>query len=183
MRRPLVSYDLGMDDEAPETETTVVRLFVGHAESPVWFSEPRAWDEMGFDADLEADLRRWDADWYSSRDREDFHWIADEPEIEHRRRGLDLAQRIADALGEPFVVEVDAVDGSDADGSPNGERVSSEREATQPRAAERFRAWAQEARAEHARIRAAVADGGGRWVAYAPLTGETFEPRSGRSGS
>ena len=174
-----------MDAEAPETETTVVRLFVGHAESPVWFPEPRDWHEMGFDADLTDDLRRWDAEWYASRDREDFEWIADEPEIEHRRRGVALAQRIAGALGAPFVVEidgVDGVDGVDADGSPDRVRVSSEQEAMQPRAAARFRAWAQEARAEHARIRAAVADGGGRWVAYAPLSGHTFEPGLGSTG-
>ncbi|WP_460514058.1 hypothetical protein [Frigoribacterium salinisoli] len=171
-----------MDDEAPETETTVVRLFVDHAASPVWFSEPRDWDEMGFDADLTDDLRRWDAEWYSSRDREDFEWIADEPEIEHRRRGVALAQRITDALGAPFVVEVEATHRVAPDGGPCRERVSSEQEATQPRAAARFRAWAQEARAEHARIRAAVADGGGRWVAYAPLSGHTFEPGLGSTG-
>ena len=170
-----------MDAEPPDTATTVVRLFVGHASSPVWFEGPRDWGEMGFDDDLTADLRRWDADWYSSRDRDDHRWVADEPEIEHRRRGLALAGRVADALGRPFVVQVDAVDEPRGpDGALRREVVASEQGPTQPRASARFRAWADEARAEHARVSAALADGGGQWVAYAPLPGETFRPGRAR---
>jgi hypothetical protein len=170
-----------MDADPPETATTVVRLFVGHASSPVWFSGPRGWDEMSLDDALTADLRRWDADWYASRDRDDFRWTADDPEIEHRRRGLELARRIADALGPPFVVQLDAVDDPVApDGALRRELVSSDQGPTQPRASARFRAWADEARAEHARVSAALAEGGGRWVAYAPLSGETFRPGGGQ---
>ena len=175
-----------MDDGPSELETTVVRLFVGHAETPVWFSGPRDWGEMCLGDDLTADLRAWDAAWYASRDPDDFRWTAVEPEVEHRRRGVELAGRLADALGPPFVVQVDAADDPDAvddpgadDGAyrpPSRTAVASDRPATRPEAAARFRAWSQEARAEHDRIRAAVADGGGRWVAYAPLSGRTFAP-------
>lgn len=175
-----------MDDEPSELETTVVRLFVGHAETPVWFSGPRDWDEMCLGDDLTADLRAWDAAWYASRDPDDFRWTAAEPEVEHRRRGVELAGRLAEALGPPFVVQVDAVDDPDAPDDPGADdgayrppsrtAVASDRPATRPEAAARFRAWSQEARAEHDRIRAAVADGGGRWVAYAPLSGRTFAP-------
>jgi hypothetical protein len=171
-----------MDDAPRDTSaSTVVRLFVGHAPSPVWFSGPRDWDEMGFDDELTRDLRRWDADWYASRDDDDFRWTSDEPEIEHRRRGLELAQRIADALGSPFVVQVDAVDEPvGPHGALRREAVSSEQGPTQPRASARFRAWADASRAEDERVRAALADGGGRWVAYAPLSGQTFRPGPSR---
>ena len=110
-----------MDDEPSELETTVVRLFVGHAETPVWFSGPRDWDEMCLGDDLTADLRAWDAAWYASRDPDDFRWTAVEPEVEHRRRGVELAGRLADALGPPFVVQVDAVDDPDAIDDPGAD--------------------------------------------------------------
>jgi hypothetical protein len=171
-----------MDDAPRDTSaSTVVRLFVGHAASPVWFSGPRDWDEMGFDDELTRDLRRWDADWYASRDDGDFRWTSDEPEIEHRRRGLELAQRIADALGSPFVVQVDAVDDpAGPHGALRREAVSSEQGPTQPRASARFRAWTDAARAEDERVRVALAGDSGRWVAYAPLSGHTFRPGPSR---
>lgn len=164
-------------DTDTDTESAVVRLFVGHAPSPVWFRGVRDWDEMGFDSDLTADLRRWDADWYACRDRDDPRRTADEPEIEHRRRGLALARRIADALGSPFVVQVDAVEAPvGADGASRREVVRAEQGPTQPGASARFRAWAKDGEAEDARVRAALAEGGGRWVAYAPLSGRTYRP-------
>lgn len=170
-----------MPDDISDPDRRPVRLFVGHAESPVWFSDPRGFEEMHLDDDLTDALRAWDADWYSSRRVDDFEWVGPTPEIEHLRRGVDLAYRISRALGSEFVVEVDpAVDRSTRDVQPAPEklRIRSDGPPLQPAAADQFTVWAAEDRAERERLRHAVdaEDPGGTWVAYAPLSGTTFRP-------
>lgn len=144
-----------MPDDTSDPDRRPVRLFVGHAESPVWFSDPRGFDEMHLDDELTDALRAWDADWYSSRRPDDFEWIGATPEIEHRHRGVDLAYRISRALGSEFVVEVDSAierSTSGPDPVPQKLRIRSDGPPLQPSAAEQFTIWAEEDREERERF-------------------------------
>lgn len=170
-----------MPDDISDPDRRPVRLFVGHAESPVWFSEPRGFEEMHLDDELTDALRAWDADWYSSRRPDDFEWVGPSPEIEHLRRGVDLAYRISRALGSAFVVEVDpAVERSSSGPAPNPQklRIRSDGPPLQPAAAEQFTIWAEEDREERERFHRAFGERGAgqTWIAYAPLSGTTFTP-------
>ena len=153
-----------------------VRLFVGHDRTPLWFPGPRDLDETLLDDELTEALHAWESDWYASRDVGTFEWVSTTPEIEHLRRGVDLARRLALALGAEHVVEVDqAVEPPAAGPGPARLRIRSDGPATQPEAARRFTAWADEERAEHERVRSAARKG---WSAYAPRSGATFRPSS-----
>lgn len=172
-----------MPEDTPDLDRRPVRLFVGHAESPVWFSDPRGFDEMRFDDELTDALRAWDDDWYSSRRVDDFEWIGPSPEIEHLRRGVDLAYRISRALGSDFAVEVDpAVERSTSGPAPVPQklRIRSDGPPLQPAAADQFTVWAEEDRVERERLQRAFGDQGAgeTWVARAPLSGTTFAPRN-----
>ncbi len=172
-----------MPDELFDPDRRPVRLFVGHAESPVWFPDPRGFDEMHLDDNLTDALRAWDAEWYSSRRTDDFEWIGAAPEIEHLRRGVDLAYRISRALGSEFVVEVDpAVERSNHGGytAPEKLRIRSDGPPLQPAAAAQFTVWADHERAERERFQRAVPERepGETWSAYVPLSGTTFRPGS-----
>lgn len=174
-----------MPDDTSDPDRRPVRLFVGHAESPVWFSEPRGFEEMHLDDELTDALRAWDADWYSSRRPDDFEWVGATPEIEHLRRGVDLAYRISRALGSEFVVEVDpAIERSDhaAAAAPGRLRIRSDGPPLQPAAAEQFTVWADEERAERERFQRATDERGPgeTWFAYAPLSGTTSRPGKSR---
>jgi hypothetical protein len=172
-----------MPDDLSDPDRRPVRLFVGHAESPVWFPDPRGFEEMHLDDNLTDALRAWDAEWYSSRRPDDFEWIGATPEIEHDRRRVDLAYRISRALGSEFVVEVDpAVERSSHGGYtvPEKLRIRSDGPPLQPEAAAQFTVWADLEHAERERFQRAVDEraAGETWSAYAPLSGTTF--RSGR---
>jgi len=176
-----------MPDHASDLDSPAVRLFVGHAESPVWFSDCRGFEEMQLDDELTSALRTWDADWYSSRRSDDFEWVGATPEIEHDRRGVDLAYRISRALGSEFLVEVAPA----ADRAGRGPhlvqeklRIRSDGPPQQPAAAAQFTIWAEELRAERELFRAAAdeRDRGETWTAFAPLSGTTFRARKRRDG-
>lgn len=51
---------------AEEYATSVVRLFSGWADSPIWFSGPIAHEDTRLDDDLMADLRAWDSSYYAA---------------------------------------------------------------------------------------------------------------------
>lgn len=172
----------------PGSDQLAVRLFAGHDRTPLWFPGPRDLDETLLDEDLTGALQAWESDWYASRDVDSFEWVSTTPEIEHLRRGVDLARRLALALGSEHVVEVDrAVERPDPDAgpvlgrgpelgldpAPGKLRVRSDGPPAQPDAARRFATWAAEYRAEQERSRSA--SGGGPF-AHAPLSGATFPP-------
>lgn len=161
--------------QEPEPEPTVVRLYVGHAESPVWLFGPRDYEDMHLGDALTDDLRDWEAQWYASRETDTFTWVGGLPEVEHRRLGVDLAQRTARALGSGFVVEVDPVD----DTAPPGgatvrRRIRSHGPPTSPDAAAQFTEWAVEEALLMAELAENPAVGG--WTLHAPLSGHTFSP-------
>lgn len=170
-----------MPDDTSDPDRPAVRLFVGHAESPVWFPDSRGFEEMHLDDELTDALRAWDAEWYSSRRSDDFEWVGTTPEIEHDRRRVDLAYRLSRALGSEFVVEVDpAVErsGPHAHTAPEKLRIRSDGPPLQPAAAAQFTVWADDERAERERLQRAVheREPGDTWYAYAPLSGTTFRP-------
>lgn len=173
---PDVSSSGSGPGSGPGSDQLAVRLFVGHDRTPLWFPGPRDLDETLLDDELTAALQAWESDWYASRDVDTFEWVSTTPEIEHLRRGVDLARRLSRALGSEHVVEVvPAVEPPAAGRGPGKLRIRSDGPPTQPEAARRFTAWAEEERAAHERVRAAAREG---WAAYAPRSGATFRPRS-----
>lgn len=83
-----------------------VRVFVDHAETPVWYHGPRDHDEMCLSPDLERDLRAFD-DWhYRIEDPRDFYAVRADVRAAYEREGERLAQALAVELGQPFIVTV-----------------------------------------------------------------------------
>ena len=127
--------------------TSVVRLFSGHAESVVWFSEPVPYAETRLDAALVGDLRAWDAAFHAGLTAEG-DWRSPDLAEQQERVGARLARRLADQLGDDFEVEHDLGD--------DRRRVRAAGPARNPEAAAAFGAMADRARAERARLRAVV---------------------------
>lgn len=165
-----------MTDHTSDADVAVVRLFVGHAGSPVWFRGDVDLDELLVDDELTRDLRAWEEDWYAGRELNTFEWVGPGPEVEHLRRGVDLAYRLSRALGSAVVVEVDPAVERTGEGTEDPVqrlRIRSDRPPSQPAAAAQVAAWAAEDRAWRAQVRTASREG---WSAYAPLSGESFPP-------
>src|SRR5699024_4662472 len=93
------------------------------------------------------------------------------------RRSSDL-ERVAAEVGPRFAIACDSVDDR-----TETLLLRAERPAENPAAEAAFTRLREELIAEEKRTADIVADSSGVWMAYAPLTGETFTPnqRSGRS--
>lgn len=134
-------------ESAIEHATTVVRLFSGWADSPIWFSGPIAYADTRLDADLVADLRAWDDGYYASLNS-DYEWANPDDAAAYYKTGAQLARRLAGQIGDEFQVQHNLPD--------KKSRVRARGPALNPDAAAAFRELAQRARADHAQIREAV---------------------------
>ncbi|WP_065960997.1 hypothetical protein [Curtobacterium sp. UCD-KPL2560] len=95
-----------MRKPVPERDEWLVRVFVDHGDSPVWYRGPRDHDEMHLSPDLDRDLRAFDA-WFSEAgDPRDPYAVRAEVRRAFEREGERLAQALAVELGTPFTVQV-----------------------------------------------------------------------------
>jgi hypothetical protein len=148
-----------MSDSGPfKYATRIVRMFPDYAESVIWFSDPVAYEESRLTADLVAELRSWDARYYTGL-TEDFKWRSQETLHTFNRDGLALAHRVAAEIGSSFEVQYRSFeDGAVA-------MLRSDYPATNADAEAAFQKRAQESREEWAAIRARAA------VHHAPQPG------------
>lgn len=164
--------------DPPEYETSVVRLFVGHANSVIWFSDPVSYEESHLTAGLIGALREWEQSYYAGLD-DDFEWRSAELPGRINAEGGKLAQRLAQEVGDDFHVEFHEV-GATAPWP----LFHSDDVASNPQAAAAFRARADAARTEWQRSsRAApVTDNDvivGGWYAQSPDGVRVFRPIGG----
>ena len=133
-------------EDLSEYSTSVVRLFPDYAGSPVWFSEPVPYEVSRLSGDLVRDLQVWEESYYRGLHKE-FAWRSDAMRSAFTVEGKRLARWLADELGDEFSVEYDnpAMSGK--------HRVRGSGPPRNPAAAAAFRQLANDAQAEHDRIR------------------------------
>jgi hypothetical protein len=164
--------------DAPEHETSVVRLFVDHANSVVWFSDPVPYEESHLTADLVQALREWEQSYYVGLD-DDFEWRSAELPGQFNAEGRKRATRLAEEIGDEFHVEL-----HEAGARPPWPLFHSEEPATNPDAAAAFRARADAAQKEwQLNSRATPVTGDdviiGGWFARSPDGNRVFRPIGG----
>lgn len=89
-----------------ESDEWLLRVFVDHGESPVWYRGPRDYDEMHLSPNLERDLRQFDDLYYDAEDPQDQHAVRGDVRRDFEREGERLAQALAIEVGAPFIVSV-----------------------------------------------------------------------------
>jgi hypothetical protein len=164
--------------DAPEYETSVVRLFVGHANSVIWFSDPVPYEESHLTGGLVGDMREWEQSYYAGLD-DDFEWRSAELPGQHNAEGRKLALRLAEEIGNGFQVEL-----HEAGASPPWPLIRSDEPASNPEAAAAFRARADAARKEWQRSSGGTPVTGddvimGGWFARSSDGDRVFRPIGG----
>lgn len=150
-------------------------MFPDYANTVLWFTEPIDYGTAKLSEHLTRDLTRWEQSYYDGLD-EDYEWKA--ASLSHRFavEGAQLAQRVADELGNEFEIELVTF----ADGIPD-RRFRGQTGALNSRAAAAFRVLALEmSEFENAVAQAQAATRRGEdtgWFAYAPLSGSVFDPQ------
>ena len=87
--------------------SVVVQLRPAWADSVLlYWGSPVAYERSGLDDELVAELQAWDIAYYDRVDT-DGQWRSAAAHDAHRIEGARLAQRVADALGRAFAVELD----------------------------------------------------------------------------
>ncbi|QCR42238.1 hypothetical protein C1N91_00505 [Curtobacterium sp. SGAir0471] len=89
-----------------ESDEWVVRVFVDHGATPVWYGGPRDYDEMHVSPDLERDLQVFDDWYYDAEDPLEQYAVRSNVRHDFEREGERLAQALAKELGAPFSVTV-----------------------------------------------------------------------------
>ncbi|WP_141362747.1 hypothetical protein [Glutamicibacter uratoxydans] len=150
----------------------VVRMFPDYADTVLWFRNPIRYEDSKLSADLVEDLKRWEQSFYEGLNR-DYEFKSETLACRFVEDGKILAQRVADELGENFVIELQE---DNAAG-----RYQAKRQALNAEAAVAFDAMALEVQAEDeevARCIGAVRRGETTgWYAYSPGSGAVFMPR------
>ncbi|MCS3493579.1 hypothetical protein M2368_002591 [Arthrobacter sp. JUb119] len=165
-----------MNSSMDESESRTVRMFPDHADTVLWFPDPVPYDAAGLSPELAADLAGWEELFYEGLDR-DYEWNSAELGREFYAQGLLLAQRVADELGNKFIIDLSAQD----DDCP-ARSFQASGTAQNPQAAEAFEAFV----VENNRFQADVAEARERalrgehpgWYAYAPLSQTVFDPQN-----
>lgn len=149
----------------------VVRMFPDYADTVLWFREPIDYEDAKLSAGLTEDLKRWEQSFYEGLNR-DYEFKSEALARKSVEEGKVLAQRVADELGENFVIELQEDD-------PNG-RYRAKGPALNTEAAAAFDALALKLQAEDEEvarcIEAARRGESPRWYAYAPGSGTVFRP-------
>ncbi|MDK1361150.1 hypothetical protein QNO00_12860 [Arthrobacter sp. zg-Y1219] len=162
-----------MENKRPNP--SLIRLFPGWANSPVWIpGGPVDLEDSLLTRELTEDLLAWEARYYAARpqDPSNSGSTGNDPgprERQYLADGKDLAERLAAQLGHSFAVSFES-------GLEEHYVTRSGDPATNPASARFFAEEFEEAAAEEERLRAA-----GPLHAYAPLSGETFSPSPGDS--
>lgn len=155
-----------MENKRPNP--SVIRLFPGWADSPVWVpGGPVDLEDSLLTRELIEDLLAWEIRHYDAnpQDPADSGSTGSKPgprEQQYLADGKDLANRLAAELGHSFAVSFES-------GLEKRHVARSRDSATNPATARFFAKEFEEAAAEEERLRAA-----GPLHAYAPLSGETF---------
>lgn len=89
-----------------ESDERLVRVFVDHGETSVWYGGPRDYDEMHLSPDLERDLQVFDDWYYDAEDPLEQYAVRADVRYDFEREGERLAQALAKQLGAPFSVTV-----------------------------------------------------------------------------
>lgn len=150
-------------------------MFPDYANTVLWFTEPIDYGTAKLSEHLTRDLTRWEQSYYDGLD-EDYEWKA--ASLSHRFavEGAQLAQRVADELGNEFEIELVTF----ADGIPD-RRFRGQTGALNSRAAASFRVLALEmSEFENTVAQAQAATRRGEdtgWFAYAPLSDSVFDPQ------
>lgn len=142
---------------APYKRSNVVRMFPDYAGTVLWYSGgPVDYKDAHLPAELVADLQAWEASYDNGLDDE-MKWRSRDQEKAYWATAADLARRVAEALGNAFVIEGD------------GGKVRSDSPPTCPEAAAAFTALEDEQEAEYNQRARLVADGAElSWSAYPP---------------
>ena len=158
--------------ESKRPHPSVIRLFPGWANSPLWIpGGPVDLDDSRLTRELVEDLLAWEARYYDTSPQ---HSSSGSPgsdpgpqERQYLADGKDLTERLAAELGHSFAVSFES-------GREEHYVARSGGSATNPAAARFFAMEFEEAAAEEERLR-----GAGPLQAHAPLSGETFgsDPR------
>lgn len=125
---------------------SVVRLFTGWAESPIWFVDgPVDLAETRLDPSLCVALDQWNRDFEAGLD-ERTERRTPQLEAEHKARGTVLADRLVAELGDAFEVQADGPGGA-------GRRlIRGVGPGENPAAVAAFRRWAAESEFDDARF-------------------------------
>ncbi|MCJ1713046.1 hypothetical protein [Curtobacterium sp. VKM Ac-2922] len=84
----------------------LVRVFIDHGDSPVWYRGPLDYDEMHLSPELERDLRAFEARYDEVLDDRHGYAVLPEHRESYEREGERLARALAVELGDQFAVEV-----------------------------------------------------------------------------
>ncbi|WP_342025035.1 hypothetical protein AAE021_07740 [Arthrobacter citreus] len=150
-------------------DPSVIRLFPGWANSPVWIpGGPVDLEDSLLTRELIEDLLAWETRYYDSSPQNSHSGNTGSHSgaqgRQHLADGKDLAKRLAAEVGDSFAVTFES-------GLEEHHVARSGDSATNPAAARFFAKEFEEAAAEEERLRAA-----GPLHAYAPLSGKTFGP-------
>ncbi|GAA3288084.1 hypothetical protein ACFFON_07100 [Arthrobacter citreus] len=155
--------------ENTRPDPSVIRLFPGWANSPVWIpGGPVELQDSLLTRELIEDLLVWETRYYDAgpQDPAERQSTGSQPgprERQHIAGGKDLADRLAAELGHSFAVTFES--------GLDHYAARSRTPATNPAAARFFAREFEEAAAEEERLRTA-----GPLQAHAPLSGKSFGP-------
>ena len=155
----------------PEGATpTTVRMFPDYADTVLWLVYPVDYEDTDLSPGLIRELEAWERSYYEALDA-DFNWKSPELARAFTKTGIDLAGRVANELGEEFVIEFASYETT----APTY-TVHSRRPADNEGASTAFSTIAEELEAEQKRVTQLVAEAGpdAEWTAYAPLSGDVF---------
>jgi hypothetical protein len=154
--------------ERSEDGRLIVRLFPDYAGTVLWFGGAVDYAEVHLSHRLQNDLRAWDS-FHRSRLDPDLLVHAKADEREFAATGTALARRLADELGLGVEIHL-VIEGRQVFRSPKPPTNSRAASALH----ERSEQQAIEARAVAEKL------DGGRWYAYAPLSGARSDPTHDR---
>lgn len=158
---------------SPRSEHPLIRMFPDYAESVLWFGGPIPYPDTGLSSGLVEDLNAWEQRYYDAL-TQDFDWVSPDLAGQFTAAGNALAQRLADELGEDFVIEFRSYEPNTA-----AHRFSGSGAALNRQAASTMGALLAERAAELEFMERARTRGSGPWQAYAPMSKTTFRSQEG----
>ena len=148
-----------------------IRLFPDYADTVLWIREPIDYEDTGLSDELVAGMRAWEQFYYDSLDA-DFNWVSAEAARTFTEEGTRLAQSVSSEVGSRFLIEFASYKA--------GTETVRRRSAHPAENAEAERAFAKlfdEIEVEDREIADYIRNNpGGKWTAYAPLSGTVFDP-------
>lgn len=150
------------------TGPKILRMFPDYADTVLWINDPIDYVHTGLSTALIEELNSWEQSFYDSLNR-NYEFASRGLEEKHTRAGIALAQKVASEIGSDFIVEYDA-----AASLSEPTHYQCPGTASNKHAAASFQKLFKDVRREEKRMAKIMKNG--PLYAYAPLSGQVFDP-------